>query len=351
MVDNGRTIRPTMRDVAARVGVSQALVSLVFRNAPGASQDTRDRVLRAAAELGYRPNAAAQVLRRTRSRHIGVLFSLRQPFDVDLVEALHPAAERRGYRLVLGVLGAGRAGNTGRDERAAVEELLANRCEALILLGPATGAAELATAADDIPVVDIARRSDGTGVDVVRVADEAGAGLAVDHLVALGHRAIVHIDGGTSPGSAHRRRGYERGMRQHGLGPQIRVLPGDHTEESGATAVRTLIGSGELPTAIFASNDRCAHGVLGTLIRGGFAVPGDVSVVGFDDSGVARLSFIDLTTVRQDVTRMAETAVEAVVERLDRGRTDAREIVLEPALVVRSTTAVVNIAPRNTPGM
>jgi DNA-binding LacI/PurR family transcriptional regulator len=131
-------------------------------------------------------------------------------------------------------------------------------------------------------------------------------------------------------------------MRRHGLGAQIRVLPGAHTEESGAAAVRTLIDSGGLPTAIFASNDRCAHGVLGTLVRAGLTVPGDMSVVGFDDSGVARLSFIDLTTVRQDVIRMAEAAVEAVVERLDRGRAEAREVVLEPALVVRSTTA----APR-----
>src|SRR3954452_404401 len=82
-----RSGRPTMRDVAARVGVSQALVSLGFRNARGASSETRERVFRAAAELGYRPDAAAQVLRRSRSRHIGVLFTMRQPFDIDLVEA------------------------------------------------------------------------------------------------------------------------------------------------------------------------------------------------------------------------------------------------------------------------
>ncbi|MGK5683292.1 LacI family DNA-binding transcriptional regulator [Actinoplanes sp. URMC 104] len=334
-----RLTRPTMRDVAARVGVSQALVSLVFRGAPGASRATRDRVLQAAAELGYRPNAAAQVLRRTRSRHLGVLFTLRQPFDVDLVEALHPAAERYGYHVVLGALGA------GRDERRAVEELLANRCEAMILLGPATAAAQLAMAAEGLPVVDIARRSAGEGVDVVRIADEQGARLAVEHLIGLGHRSIVHVDGDGLPGSVHRRRGYEQTMRQGGLADRIRVLPGDHTEESGAAAVRDLLAGGDLPTAIFAGNDRCAHGVLGTLLRAGLNVPGDVSVVGFDDSGVARLSFIDLTTVRQEVTRMAEAAVEAVVERLDRGRIDAREIVLEPALVIRSTTGV----PRRTP--
>jgi DNA-binding LacI/PurR family transcriptional regulator len=327
-----------MRDVAARVGVSQALVSLVFRNAPGASPETRERVFRAAAELGYRPDTAAQVLRRSRSRHIGVLFTLRQPWDVDLVEAIYPAAERHGYRVVLGALGA------ERDERKAVEELLAYRCEAIILLGPVTEAVQLAAVAEQTPVVDIARRGASDGVDVVRVADEPGARLAVDHLVGLGHRAIVHVDGGKLPGSAYRRRGYRQAMRRHQLGKEICVLPGDHTEESGAAAARKLIKNGALPTAIFASNDRCAHGVLVTLVRAGIDVPGDVSVVGYDDSGIARLSFIDLTTVRQDVKQIAEIAVQAVVERLDQGRATAREIVLDPTLVIRGTTA----APRST---
>lgn len=314
------------------------MVSLVFRNAPGASPETRERVFRAAAELGYRPDTAAQVLRRSRSRHIGVLFTLRQPWDVDLVEAIYPAAERHGYRVVLGALGA------ERDERKAVEELLAYRCEAIILLGPVTEAVQLAAVAEQTPVVDIARRGASDGVDVVRVADEPGARLAVDHLVGLGHRAIVHVDGGKLPGSAYRRRGYRQAMRRHQLGREICVLPGDHTEESGAAAARKLIKNGALPTAIFASNDRCAHGVLVTLVRAGIDVPGDVSVVGYDDSGIARLSFIDLTTVRQDVKQIAEIAVQAVVERLDQGRATAREIVLDPTLVIRGTTA----APRST---
>jgi DNA-binding LacI/PurR family transcriptional regulator len=334
---SGRDGRPTMRDVAAHVGVSQSLVSLVFRNAPGASAETRERVFRAAAELGYRPDMAAQVLRRTRSRNVGVLFTMRQPWDVDLVEAVYPAAEKYGYHVVLGALG------TGRDERRAVEELLAYRCEALILLGPTSRAAQLAAVAPDLPVVDIARHSTGDGVDVVRVADEPGARLAVDHLVSLGHRAIVHVDGGKMPGGVHRSRGYRRAMRRHQLGADIRILPGDHTEESGAAAARRLMKEDELPTAVFASNDRCAHGLLVTLIRAGIRVPGDISVVGYDDSGVARLSFIDLTTVRQDVIQMAELAVQAIVERLDQGRSSAREIVLDPTLVIRGSTS----APRS----
>ncbi len=320
-----------MRDVAVRVGVSQTLVSLVFRNAPGASSETRDRVFRAAAELGYRPDTAAQVLRRKRSRHIGVLFTMRQPFDVDLVEAIYPAAERHGYHVVLGALG-------GRDDRQAVEELLAYRSEAMILLGTTTLATQLARVAEQIPVVDIGRRFTGDSVDVVRVADERGARLAVDHLVGLGHRSIVHIDGGDLPGAAQRRNGYRQAMRRHGLHQDIRILPGDYTEESGATAARQILNNNHLPTAIFAANDRCAHGVLDTLTRAGVDVPGNISVVGYDDSEIARLTFIDLTTVRQDAGQMAERAVQAIVERLDHGRTDAREIVLDPMLIVRGTT-------------
>jgi DNA-binding LacI/PurR family transcriptional regulator len=323
-----------MRDVAAHVGVSQALVSLVFRNAPGASSATRERVFRAAAELGYRPDAAAQVLRRTRSRHIGVLFTMRQPSDIDLVEAIYPAADRHGYHVVLGALG------PGRDERTAVEELLAYRCEAMILFGPATQATELADAVQQMPLVVIARRSTGDGVDAVRIADERGSRLAVDHLVSLGHRAIVHVDGGKQSGSAYRSRGYRQAMRRHGLDAEIRILPGDHTEESGARAARQLMAEEWLPSAIFASNDRCAHGVLVTLVRAGVNIPGDVSLVGFDDSGLARMSFIDLTSVRQDVNQMAEYAVQAIIERLDLGRTTSRDIVLDPTLVTRGTTGV-----------
>lgn len=329
---SGRSGRPTMRDVAARVGVSQTLVSLVFRNAPGASTKTRERVFRAAAELGYRPDTAAQVLRRNRSRHIGVLFTMRQPFDVDLVEAIYVAAERSGYRVVLGALG------VGRDDRQAVEELLAYRSEAMILSGTTIKAAELARIADQMPVIDIGRRVTGDSVDVVRVADERGGRLAVDHLVSLGHRSIVHIDGGDRPAAAGRRRGYRRAMQRHGLHNEIQILPGDYTEESGATAGRHILDGTQLPTAIFAANDRCAHGLLDTLTRARIDVPGDISIVGYDDSEIARLSFINLTTVRQDATQMAEHAVQAIIERLDHGRVEAREIVLDPTLVVRGTT-------------
>lgn len=328
--DRGK--RPTMGDVAAHLGVSRQLVSLVMRNAPGPSAESRDRVLQAAAELGYHPDIAARMLSRGRSRHLGVLFTMRQPHDVALVEGIYPAAERLGYAVALGAIG------PSRNEEKAVEDLLGYRIEALILIGRYLGQKGLAKLARDLPVVEIGRAVNLSGVDSVRTADDPGAQQAVDHLVGLGHREIVHVDGGSLPGAAERRRGYRTAMRRHGLDDQVRILRGDYTEESGARAARELL-TDRRPTAVFAANDRCAHGLLTTFARSGVDVPGDVSIVGYDDSSVADLSFIDLTTVRQDAVRMAELAVQAAAERLDDVRTTRRDIVLDPALVVRGTTA------------
>jgi DNA-binding LacI/PurR family transcriptional regulator len=321
-----------MRDVARHVGVSQTLVSLVLRNRPGPSEQSRARILQAAAELGYHPDIAAQVLRSNRSRRLGVLFSMQQPYEVDLVQALYPAADRHGYSIVLGAM------VPGRDERATIEDLIGARCEAVILIAPSSQRRQLSDLASRLPVIGIGRCLRGTTVDVVRSAGIRGAQLAVDHLAGLGHREIVHIDGGSAPGAADRRRGYHAAMTRHGLGEHTRVLPGAFTEEAGAAAARELLQGGHLPTAVFAANDRCAEGLIYTLVRAGIDLPERISVVGYDDSRTARRSYLDLTTIRQDATEMADLAVEAVAERLERGRTDPREIVIEPSLVIRSST-------------
>jgi DNA-binding LacI/PurR family transcriptional regulator len=328
--------RPTMRDVAARVGVSQQLVSLVFRDAPGASEQTRQRVFAAAAELGYSPDAAAQTLRRSRSGHLGVLFTMAHPFDLDLVENIYPAAERAGYDVVLGAMTA------QRDERKAIEQLMGYRTEALILIGPELRAAQLSDLATRTPVVEVGRRMSVPGVDCVRTDDYRGVRRIVDYLVSAGHRSIVHVDGGRLPGAQERRRGYKTGMRAHRLDANITVIAGDYTEESGARAARLLLDEERLPTAVVAGNDQCAAGLLGVFGRAGVKVPEDISIVGYDDSHTARLSYVGLTTIRQDPVEMATQVIHAVTERLDRGRREDREIVVDPSLVVRDSTS----APR-----
>lgn len=324
--------RAKLEDVAARVGVSPASVSLVLRNAPGPSAATRQRVLRAAAELGYRPDRTASLLARRRTRLLGVMVDVHNSFHAELVEALDAAAEQQGYDIVLSAL------TRTRDERRAVETLVDFRCEALVLLGTTLPGPALEELARQLPLLVVGRRFAGAGPDVVRAADDDGIGLAVDHLAGLGHRDVAFVDGGRGTIASDRRRGYRRAMRRRGLGEWLRVLPGDHTEEAGVAAARALLTGHELPTALVASNDRCALGILDVFRTEGVDVPGEVSLVGYDDSPAGRLAHIALTSVSQDATGLAVHAVAAAVERLDGGRTEPRQIVLKPHLVVRGTT-------------
>ena len=327
--------RPTLADVAARAGVSTALVSIVMRGAKGAGAATRERVLQTAREIGYRPDARARLLRSHRSYLLGVQFGLQQPFHADLVDSLYTAAESAGYQLALSAV------TPSRSEQKAVEALLADRCEALILLSPHVPAGRLAEVTAQLPVVSVARRLQPrvAGVDVVRTADDDGARQAVDHLVALGHRDIVHIDGGKAPGAADRRRGYRTAMKRHGLADFIRIFPGGLTEEDGTAAARTLLAESSRPTAVLAFNDHCATGVLDVFIRARVPVPDEISVVGFDDSHLARLAHIDLTTVGQEHRQLARLAVNRSIARLEGDAADDQEVVIEPRLIIRGTTA------------
>ncbi|MBA4862192.1 LacI family DNA-binding transcriptional regulator [Streptomyces sp. PSKA54] len=325
-----------MMDVAVRAGVSRALVSLVFRNQPGASQETRERVLRVADEIGYRPDSAARLLARGRSRTLGVMLTVHQPFQADLVEGIYPEAERLGYEVLLS------ANAPGRDEAKAIEALLSHRCGALILLGPASDAADLDALGRRTPTVSVGRRVPGAHVDSVHSAENKGVRQAMDHLVELGHKRIVHVDGGRQSGSVERRRAYRDAMRRHGLAGEIRVIPGAHDEDAGIEAGRLLLAERDrglsLPTAVLAGNDRCAMGLLMTLTQAGVDVPGEVSVVGYDDSHLSHVMPIGLTTVRQDAVLIAEYAVRFAVERLESGESEPREAVLDPKLVVRETS-------------
>jgi DNA-binding LacI/PurR family transcriptional regulator len=320
----------TMADVARHAGVSRALVSIVFRDVPGASAETRQRVMEAAEELGYRPDQRARLLGRHRTRTIGVVFGLQHEFHGRLVEDLYRAVGASGYDLALG------ATAPTRDEGTAAQGLLDYRCEALVLLGPTLPRAAIEDLARHVPVVVVARALRSQAVDVVRTDDVAGARLAVEHLAGLGHSAIVHVDGGRAPGAAERRRGYRRAMSDLGLDSEAQVLAGGLNEESGEQAAEQLLAGHA--TAVTAFNDHCAAGLLFALRARGVGVPDDVSVVGYDDSPVAGLAGVALTTVAQDSAALATSALELAIARVEDGDTPTREVVVPPRLVVRSTT-------------
>lgn len=326
-----------MADVAERAGVSRTLVSFILDGKPGASDETRRRVLAIAEEIGYRPDAAARLLAQGRSRTLGVMMDVRQLFQAEMVTHLYPAAEHLGYEVLLS------ANLPDRTEARVAESLLSHRCGALILLGPTGSERFLTDLATRVPVVIACRRLPtailGSSLATVRTNDAKGIREAVDYLAGLGHRAIHHVDGGHDPGSADRSRAYKAAMRAHGLADEITVIPGAHNEDAGANAARAMLAAPALPTAVLAGNDRCALGILDVFTRAGVDVPGEVSLMGYDDTRLSENPRIDLTTIHQDAPDLARGAVELAVQMLIDGAPRHRDVVLEPKLVVRGTTA------------
>lgn len=319
-----------MSDVAERAGVSRALVSIVFRDVAGASAETRERVRAAAAELGYRPDRRARLLSRRRTQVLGVVFALGHEFHADLLAALYRAAAAHDQELALSGTSA------GRDEGEAVADLLALRCDALLLLGSALPEPALADLAASVPVVVLARATAAAGLDVVRTDDVAGAALAARHLLDLGHTRLVHVDGGAAAGAEERRRGFAETVAAAGL--EVGVVRGGLTDDDGAAAAEHLLARRELPTGLVVFNDQSAAGVMDVLQQAGRRWPEDVSVVGYDDSRLARARWARLTTVRQDVDALARLAVLRAVERVDQPDLDPREDLVAPRLVVRGST-------------
>jgi DNA-binding LacI/PurR family transcriptional regulator len=323
-----------MADVASRAGVSRTLVSFILDGKPGASEETKQRVLAVADEIGYRPDSAARLLARGRSRTLGVLMDVRQLFEAELVTNIYPAAENLGYEVLLS------ANLPDRAESVPVDALLSHRCGGLILLGPTSGIDYLTALAEKVPVVVVGRHlATHPGLATVRTDDAKGIRQAVSFLVDLGHRDIHHVDGGTDPGSAERRQAYRTAMRRHGLSDRARVVPGAHNEAAGAEAARVMLAEPALPTAVLAGNDRCALGLLDVFTRAGVDVPGDLSLIGFDDSHLSDNPRINLTTVHQDADALARDAVRLAVAMLEGEAGDEHDVVLEPTLVIRGTTS------------
>ncbi len=341
-MDRALSRAPTLEDVATVAGVSRALVSLVVRRSPKVSAHSRVKVLAACEELGYRPNLHARNLAARGSAIIGALVSdLHNPFFAEVVDGLHAEAALHGQHVIITS-----GGRTVDGERAALETLLSLRPSGVVLVGPVLDTASVEQAsrrAGCTPVVSVTRVLRSPLVDTVTIDEYAGTALAVAHLTALGHQQIVHLDGGGGAGAASRRTGYLRAMRAAGLATHAKVLRGAYTENAGwATTDRLLRSAGDeqLPTALFASNDVEAVGALSRLAEAGVAVPGEVSVVGFDDSAIAASRIVSLTTVHQPKLRMGALAVRTLLER-SAGRTEPVRHTAEPSLVVRSSSGAV----------
>jgi len=325
---------PTIKDVAERAGVSKSLVSRVMRGADAVSPRRREAVLAAAEELGYRPNAAARSLVQQRSFNIGVMVSdLHNLFFAEILDGIDEVAAARGYRMLI------TTGNRVRDAEAeALETLLQLRADGVILLAPRLPFPVVARAGRSVPLAIVGSSMRLPGVDTVGNDDIRGAELVVEHLVRLGHRRIGMVDGADGAGAAERRAGYELAMRRVGLAQEIRVASGDFTEEGGYRGARQLLACDPPPTAIFASNDLAALGALDAIEEAGLEVPRAVSLVGYDNTALASLRHVSLTTVHQPRREIGQMAMKALLRRIGRSETRAKRVVLEPRLVDRDTT-------------
>ena len=335
--------RPTIEDVARQAGVSKSLVSLVMRGARHVSVPRRTAVLRAAAKLGYRPNAMARGLVQRRTRILGVMLSdLHNPFFADVVEGIQDQASRAGYKVLI---------NTGNrvavQEAEAVETLLQLRVDGVILAGPLVESAPIVETSREVPVLLVGREAHDPSVDSVTNDDRAGGVLVVEHCASLGHRRIAHIDGGPGAGAAARRAGYEAAMRRLRLGKHLAVAPGSYTEEGGHRGALFLLDRRPPPTAIFVANDLAAIGALNAIEERGLKVPDDISLVGYDNTSLAALRHISLTTVHQPRVEMGQMAVITLLERVEQGRSRPRRTVLSPQLVVRGSTAPPRVRERS----
>ncbi|MEV5437101.1 LacI family DNA-binding transcriptional regulator [Streptomyces sp. NPDC052682] len=325
---------PTIRDVAERAGVSKSLVSLVLRGSDQVRPEKREAVLRAARELGYRPNAAARSLSEQRSRTVGVLLNdLRNPWFVDLLDGLNSLLHAAGLRMLLADARLNR--RTGQDP---ADPFLDLRVDGLVVVGTLPDRAALGTVAERIPVVLAGGREQvPPGVDVVAGDDAQGARLVTEHLIGLGHRRVAHLAGYGAVGDL-RRRSFEAAMRARGLADEAVVEPSDMTEEGGYRTTVRLLSRPDRPTALFAVNDIAAVGALSAAEELGLRVPHDVSVVGYDNTSISRLRHLWLTTVDNASHEVGRRAARCLLDRFEHPGAEGGVHLAAPTLEIRGTT-------------
>jgi DNA-binding LacI/PurR family transcriptional regulator len=333
--------RPTIHDVAERAGVSKSLVSLVMRGEPQVREDKRARVLAAADELGYRMNVAARAMSAVRSGTVGVLVAdLRNPALVDVVEAASEVLHAGGLSplLSIAVLPARRPGTAAHLDGGSIGTLRDLRVEGVLVVGSVPDRSALAQMLGDLPVVAASAQAEGLRGDVVRTDDAAGMRLVVDHLVGRGHRRIAHAGGLGGAVAVDRLQGYRRAMDEHGLAGECLVADADFTEDAGYRAAARLLARAE-PTAVVAVNDLVALGAMSAAADHGLRLPEQLAVTGYDDSFVAAVRQISLTSVDPDTRGIAVRAATLLLDRIGGASGAPTEHLLPPTLVTRASSA------------
>lgn len=328
-------MRPAGTDVARLAGVSQKTVSRVMNNEPHVREEVRDRVLRAAQQLGYRPNGAARSLLSGRTQRLGVISLGAGLFGpTSMLVAVERSARRLGY-------GTSIAHTSPEDEHGvagAVDALLEQGVDGIVLI-EATDEGPL-TVADDVPVLSLGRFPGlvaGRRIRADERSDQAGR-LATRHLITLSHEQIRHVCGPLHWWAARDRRdGWRSMLAEAGLAV-VDPFEGDWSCESGYAAGQRLLADTSM-TAVFVANDDMAIGLIRALHDGGRRVPEDVSVVAMDDIPASRYMSPSLTTIARDIEQIATDGVTMLIQEIDEpGGAERTVAEREPQLIVREST-------------
>ncbi|TCM20534.1 LacI family transcriptional regulator [Novosphingobium sp. PhB165] len=333
----------TIKDVAARAGVSPKTVSRVINGEQHVRAEIREHVMRVVDELAYKPNAFARGLSSSRSFLIGLFVD--DPFSgyaADLQRGAIDQCRMYSHHLVIEAVERERPDWLAQID-ATLREL---RLSGAILAAPVCDWSEVLELFEshDIPVVRLSPATDPGRAQQVQIDDRAAAREMTERLIALGHRDIAFVRGHTAHGAAALRwQGFADACADAGITiPARRVLQGDFSFKSGLAAGEAILADDDRPTAIFASNDKMAFGVLMVAMRHGIAVPGALSIAGFDDDEISRMAWPQLTTINQPNAEMAKVAVDLLIGNNPQVKKEPGESVeLSYSLVERESSGPV----------
>lgn len=336
---------PTIKDVAARAGVSFTTVSHVLNGTRRVSDTSRARVERAVSEIGYVPSALARALKTCETHVLGVLVpNITNPFFAELTRGVEDAARGLGYSVFL----CNCDDEPGR-QLGYVQRLLARRVDGLLLANSAAEASTVSGALRQTPVptVVVDRAVAGLDADLVRLDNTGGARLATEHLLGLGHRHIACLAGPLAfEVSRARVAGWREAMQAAGIEPAPGwLVEGPYNPAQGHAATLGLLANHPEITAVCAGNDLLGIGALRAAAERGVAVPRQLSVIGFDGIELGGFIHPGLTTVGQDIRHIGERAAAVLIERIRRGAArhhgPVRELVVTPELILRESTGAV----------
>jgi LacI family transcriptional regulator len=333
-----RHSRPTIFDVARVSGVSYSTVSRVVNGHAYVRESTRQRVQAAMAELGYVAHVTARALASGRTQAVGLLAQeIDNPFFSVVIKGIDQEVSVAGYDLLLCTT------HSRREKEAEyVARLSHGMADGLLIVLP-TRLPEYVEhlRAEQYPFVLIDHDSDAPGCNVINAANRDGTRTGIAYLIELGHRRIGFITGRSDVGATHERlAGYRDALLEAGIPPDVRlVVEGDFLEARGYSAATELLSLAQPPSAIFASSDVAAFGVLGAARDAGLQVPRDLSVLGFDDIVEASYPGAALSTIRQPLREMGRVAVQRLMSLLADPSQPAVRTVMETELVLRNTTA------------